>query len=82
MDNNDLEMWGKTKSGDDLRVSWNNDDLQLLCINLKRYWQYACSEEKKQSQVLALNYHGWEDHQQTSRQTCKHHAKRCRTWYG
>lgn len=72
----DLEMRGETKSGDDLRVSWNNDDLQLLFINLKRYWQDACSMEKKQSQVLALIYHGLEDHQQTSCQTCKHHAKR------
>ena len=72
----DLEMRGETKSGDDLRVSWNTDDLQLLFINLKRYWQDACSMEKKQSQVLALIYHGLEDHQQTSCQTCRHHAKR------
>jgi len=27
-DNNDLGVRGETRSGDDLKVSWNNDDLQ------------------------------------------------------
>lgn len=77
----DLEMRGETKSGDDLRVSWNTDDLQLLFINLKRYWQDAVAWRRNKVKFWLLFTMDWRTINRLHARRVGIMPKGCCTWY-